>query len=43
MEAIQAGQLIVVGEHQFAHGDGVVLIDNRNDAVLQHMVIQFSG
>ena len=28
--------LIVVGEHQFTYGDGVVLIDNRNDAVLQH-------
>ena len=31
-----AGQFVVVGEHQFAERDGVVLVDDGDDAVLQH-------
>ena len=32
----ETGKLVVVGEHQFGYAHGVVLVDNRYDAVSQH-------
>ena len=32
----ESRQLVVVGEHQFGHADGIVLVDNGYDAVAQH-------
>ena len=32
----QSRQLVVVGEHQLGHADGVVLVDDGQHTVLQH-------
>ncbi len=32
----ESGQLVVVGEHKFGDGDSVILVDDRNDAVVEH-------
>ena len=32
----QSGEFVVIGEHQFADGDCVVLVDNGNYSVFQH-------
>lgn len=32
----QSGELVIIGEHQFADGNGIVLVDNGNHSVFQH-------
>ena len=32
----QSGELVIIGEHQFANGNGIVLVDNGNHSVFQH-------
>ena len=32
----QSGELVIIGEHQFADGNGIVLVDNGNYSVFQH-------
>lgn len=31
------GELVVVGEHQFGDGDGIVFVNNRDNAVVEHL------